>query len=239
MCGPCPVACTHPASRTAIQEGLVLSKLLWLWGAAFTPWHTGPAVGCEARTGTWPQLQGQQRSEVIWGRLSLPWLSHAIPKYRDVSGQAAMAIQTRTAQLAGAGHSTNAHSFSPELDGSRVLVCYRLGHPWQQVPRPRPGLRGMTMPACTAASPWDTGLARLCWAVLFQPLGLVQAGHPLRGLGHASLCGSVSPVHEAGQVLLGSTFPGTGSGSQLSLHGDISSVVGNPPQAESKVCDWL
>lgn len=40
---------------------------------------------------------------------------------------------------------------------------------------------------------------RCCWAVLFQPLGLVQAGCPLR-------C-SVSLVHKAGQVLLGSTFP--------------------------------
>ena len=63
------------------------------------------------------------------------------------------------------------------------------------------------MPACLAASPWDTKVARFCWAVLFQPLGLAQAGHPLRGLGHASLHGSVSLVHEARQVLLGSTFP--------------------------------
>lgn len=155
------------------------------------------------------------------------------PKYRAVSGQAAMAVRAHTAQLTEAGHSTNTHSSSPELFDSRVFICYRLVHPWQEVPRPRPGLRGMTIPACTTTSPWGPRLARFCWAVLFQPLGLVQAGHPLRGLGHASLCGSISPAHEAGQVLPGSTFPGSGSvDPQLSLHGDTSPVVGNPPQAE-------
>lgn len=110
-----------------------------------------------------------------------------MPKYRDVSEKAAMAIKAHAGQLSVAGRSTDAQSFSPELSDSRVLLYYRLAHPWQQVPRPKPGLRGMTMPACIAASSWDMRLARVFWAVLFQSLGLVQAGHPLRGLGHASL----------------------------------------------------
>lgn len=161
----------------------------------------------QGQTDTRLQLQGQQCSEVTQGCLSLPWLLGPMPKYRDVSGQASMAGKPHTAQLTVAGLSANTHGFSPELFHSRILIYFRLVHPWQQGPRPTPGPRGTTMPACLAASPRDTRVARFCWAVLFQPLELVQAGRPLRGLGCASLCGSVSLVHEASQLLLGSTFP--------------------------------
>lgn len=130
-----------------------------------------------------------------------------MPKYRDVSGQASMAVKPRTVQLTVAGQSASTHGFSPELFHSPILIYFRLEHPWQLGPRPRPGSRGTTMAACLAVSPWDTRVTTFCWAVLFQPLGLVQAGHPLRGPGRASPRGSVSLVHEAGQVLLGSTFP--------------------------------
>lgn len=132
-------------------------------------------------------------------------------KYRDVSGQASMAGKPRTVQLTVAGQSASTHGFSPEFFLSPSLIYFRLVHPWQLGPRPRPGLRGTTVAACSTVSPWDTRVARFCWAVLFQPLGLVQAGCPLRGPGRASPRGSVSLVHkaeaEAGQVLLGSTFP--------------------------------
>lgn len=121
-----------------------------------------------------------------------------------------MADKPHTAQLTVVGLSANTHGFSPESFHSRILIYFRLGHPRQQGPRPRPGPRGATMPACASLfSSFSLGqrVVRFCWAVLFQPLGLVQAGRSLRGPGCASLCGSVSLVHEAGQVLLGSTFP--------------------------------
>lgn len=36
VCGPYPVARTHPASRTGIQEGLMLAKLLWFRALSYT-----------------------------------------------------------------------------------------------------------------------------------------------------------------------------------------------------------
>lgn len=96
------------------------------------------------------------------------------------------------------------------------------------------------MPACLAASPWNIRLARFCWAVVFQLLGLVQAGHPLRGLGHASLCGSVSLVHEAGQALLGSTFPASGSmDPNLPFMKAYTQGWGTRLKLSSKISNWL
>lgn len=109
-------------------------------------------------------------------------------------------------QLTVAGHSAKTQSFSPELLDSHVLVLFMLGILGCRCQ----GLgRGgwMVKPAYVAASALDTRPAMFCWAVFFQSLSLVQAGHLQRDPGHASLCGSFSLGHEASQVLLGSTFP--------------------------------